>query len=175
MESQAHGVRASILVLAPDGRHLRHGAAPSLPEAYNRAVDGIAIGEGEGSCGTAAFRGAPVIVADIETDPLWRRHRELARAHGLRACWSTPILDGKRNVLGTFALYHGVPTLPDDHHRSLVESACHIAAIAIVRQREESALRESERQLAAAQAQAHLGSWQLDLERRRGTWSAEMF
>ena len=175
IETQEPGVRGSVLLLSPDGQHLLHGAAPSLPDAYNRAIDGIAIGEGIGSCGTAAFRRAPVIVADVETDPLWRNFRDLARAHGLRACWSTPILDRERNVLGTFALYHAVPTLPAEHHRALVECACRIASLAIVRQREENALRESERQLAAAQAQAHLGSWVLDVASRTGQWSAEMF
>src|SRR2546427_5072143 len=96
-----HELLASILLLDDDGIHLRHGAAPSLPAAYNRAIDGLAIGPAVGSCGTAAFRGEPVIVDDIASDPLWADFRDLAESHGLRACWSTPVLAASGRVLGT--------------------------------------------------------------------------
>src|SRR5581483_7711482 len=99
------GLLASILLLDEDGLHLRHGAAPTLADAYNRAIDGIEIGPSVGSCGTAAFRGEPVVVTDIATDPLWSAFKDLAALHGLRACWSTPIMSSRGQVLGTFALY----------------------------------------------------------------------
>src|ERR1700761_9683518 len=82
---------ASILILSEDGKRLNEGAAPSLPADYNAAIDGIAVGYGVGSCGTAAATGNPVIVADIATDPLWADFRDLALHHELRACWSMPI------------------------------------------------------------------------------------
>lgn len=104
-------LRTSILLLDEDGRHLRHGAAPNLPEAYCEAIDGSEIGPAAGSCGTAAFCGHPIYVTDIATDPLWADYRDIALPHGLRACWSTPILDGK-SVLGTFAIYHSTPRSP---------------------------------------------------------------
>ncbi|RYF38050.1 MAG: GAF domain-containing protein, partial [Comamonadaceae bacterium] len=80
----------SILLLDEDGKHLRHGAAPSLPDAYNAAIDGIAIGPAVGSCGTAAHFGHSIYVTDIARDPLWVNFKDLALQHGLRACWSTP-------------------------------------------------------------------------------------
>ncbi len=92
VEAQSSGVLCSILLLDPDGSHLRHGAAPSLPRSYTEAIDGAAIGPRVGSCGTAAYLAQPVVVSDIATDPLWADFRELALAHGLRACWSTPML-----------------------------------------------------------------------------------
>lgn len=106
------GLLVSILLLDEDAGHLRHGAAPSLPDDYNRAIDGIEIGPSVGSCGTAAYRGEQVIVSDIATDPLWADYRDLAVRHDLRACWSTPIrgLDG--SLLGTFALYYRQPRTP---------------------------------------------------------------
>src|SRR6201992_4224168 len=82
---------ASILIVSEDGKHLVEGAAPSLPAEYNAAIDGIAVGYGVGSCGTAAATGNPVFVADIAPDPLWADFRDLALSHGLRACWSMPI------------------------------------------------------------------------------------
>ncbi len=63
IEAQLDGTLCSMLLLDPDGLHLRHGAAPSLPEAYNRAIDGVAIGPAVGSCGTAAYLREQVIVA----------------------------------------------------------------------------------------------------------------
>ena len=92
IESQLTGIFVSVLLLDDDGTRLRHGAAPSLPEAYNKAVDGLRIGPKAGSCGAAAYRREAVIVADIMADPLWGDCRDLAAAHGLRSCWSTPIL-----------------------------------------------------------------------------------
>ncbi len=175
IEDQDPAVLASVLLLEPDGVHLRHAAAPNLPASYTAAIDGIAVGEGVGSCGTAAFRGAPVLVADIASDPLWKDFRGLALAHGLAACWSTPILAADRKVLGTFALYFREPRLPDEHHRHGVEVATHVAALAILHDREAQALRASESRLAVAQTQAGLGSWELDVSSGTGTWSAEMY
>ena len=144
VEAQMPDIRASVLLLDPDGIHLRHGAAPSLPEGYIRAVDGVAIGEGVGSCGTTAWRGQPVIVEDIARDPLWEPYQALAARHGLVACWSFPILSRDGRVLGTFALYPGEVSGPTEAHLEQVALATDVAAIAITRYREESALRASE-------------------------------
>lgn len=105
------GMMASVLLVDASGRRLTHGAAPNLAGSYCAAIDGIEIGQGVGSCGTAAFLGHPVYVADIERDDLWAEFRDLALRHGLRACWSTPILDGDK-VVGTFAVYHHTPRSP---------------------------------------------------------------
>ncbi len=104
MEGQAEGLRCSILLLNRDGKRVRHGAAPNLPEAYVKAVDGAPIGPRNGSCGTAMFTRRPVVVTDVMTDPLWADYRELAQICGLRACWSTPILSAQGDVLGSFAM-----------------------------------------------------------------------
>ena len=129
------GLVASILLVDDDAVHLRHGAAPSLPEAYNQAIDGVEIGPSVGSCGTAAFRGEQVIVSDIAADPLWADFRELASRHGLRACWSTPIkgLDGR--ILGTFAFYYHEPRTPTAEHLSLAALVGRTAATVIERKR----------------------------------------
>lgn len=144
IEEQAHGMRASILLLDADGLHLRHNTAPSLPASYTEAVDGLPVGARSGSCGTAAFMKRQILAEDIATDPLWVEYRALALAHGLRACWSTPILSSRDEVLGTFALYFAAPGGPTPHHQRLVGLATHAAAIAISRSREVEALRRSE-------------------------------
>ena len=133
------GVLGSILLL--DGEHLRHGAAPSLPEAYCEAIDGAEIGPCAGSCGTAAFTSMPVFVSDIATDPLWADYKAVALPHGLRACWSTPIMTSGRKVLGTFAMYHREPREPTVRDLALVDLVTQTAALVIDRDRANAKLR----------------------------------
>jgi GAF domain-containing protein len=134
------GVLGSILLLDEDQRHLRSGAAPSLPAEYSAALDGAEIGPSAGSCGTAAFTGQPVFVTDIATDPLWAGFRDLALPHGLRACWSTPILSSGRRVVGTFAMYHHEPREPTVRDLALVDLVTYTAALIIDRKRAEALL-----------------------------------
>ncbi|MER5884891.1 SpoIIE family protein phosphatase [Streptomyces sp. NPDC001941] len=145
-------VLVSVLLADADGRHLRHGAAPSLPDFYNRAIDGIATGEGVGSCGTAAHRRAPVIVADIATDPFWDDFRALAERARLAACWSTPILARDGSLLGTFAMYHRVPRAPQAADLALARVFAETAALAVERHQAERARRAAEAKEAAARA-----------------------
>src|SRR5690606_36958168 len=139
MEEDAPEVIASIAVLHPTGKRVARWYGPTLPEAHRRALEGVTIGPNVGSCGTAAWHGKTVIVEDIATDPLWADYKELALAHNLRACWSAPIFDSERRVLGTFAMYLDRPGKPNARHFKLIEAAAHMAAIAIARaQREEA-------------------------------------
>lgn len=127
---------ASVLLMDVDGKHLKHGAAPSLPDDYNRAIDGVEIGPSVGSCGTAAFRNEPVYVSDIATDPLWTDFKNVALSHGLKACWSMPIRSRSNRVLGTFALYHREPRAPGGQEKEIAELMTKIAALAIEHERD---------------------------------------
>jgi PAS domain S-box-containing protein len=146
VEDMAPETIASILLMDDTGTRIQHGAAPSLPVEYNQAIHGSVIGPLAGSCGTAAFRCEPVFVADIETNPLWEPYRDLARSHGLRACWSFPIVASDGHILGTAAVYYRQPRTADPTVVDLVSRVAHVAAIAIERRRvEERALALSER------------------------------
>lgn len=144
IEKQSDGLLCTILLLDPDGIHIRHGAAPSMEDTYIQAIDGQSIGPHNGSCGTAAFRNEPVYVNDIAADPLWDEYREVALAHQLRACWSTPIQASDGKVLGTFAMYYQAPRSPSAFDLQLINMATHLARIAIEHTQSEDALRESE-------------------------------
>ena len=122
----------SILLLSQDGRRLTHGAAPNLPRAYREAIDGSPIGPAAGSCGTAAYLGRPIHVADIATDPLWADYRHHALVHGLRSCWSTPIRDTAGEVIGTFAIYHRVAGEPTAEELEAIELITEHVARAIM-------------------------------------------
>jgi PAS domain S-box-containing protein len=136
-ERSVHGALASILLLDDDGLHLRHGAAPSLPENYNRAIDGLVVGAAAGSCGTAAQRRRAVIVTDIARDPVWEGYREPALQQGLRACWSAPILARDDRVLGVYAIYHRQPRRPSAADLQVIDVLSRTAAIAIEAKRAE--------------------------------------
>jgi PAS domain S-box-containing protein len=139
VEELSKGSLASILLLDPDGDRLWHGAAPSLPKSYIDAIDGGRIGPAAGSCGTAAHRKEAVIVPSIADDPLWADYRDLALSHGLRACWSTPLLASDGGVLGTFAIYSREPGSPAPQQQSIIEQITDLASIGIERKRAEDA------------------------------------
>lgn len=140
-EAQTTGHHFSVLLVDEDGKRLRHGAAPSLPAHYNSAVDGIPIGEGVGSCGTAAFRQEAVLVRDIATDPLWKDFKGLALPIGLRSCWSTPIYGSDGRLIGTWAVYRDVAGDPEPGDALIVSIATRLASVAIERARIEDAVR----------------------------------
>lgn len=141
--------RVSILLRSTDGLRLEHGAAPSLPAAYNEAIDGIEIGPGVGSCGSAAYREETVVVTDIAADPLWNEFRELANRHGLGACWSTPVFATDGELVATFAVYHDHVYEPTEADQRLVELMARTTAVAIERARD---ARAQARQLAELQS-----------------------
>jgi PAS domain S-box-containing protein len=146
IEEQASDMLCSIMLLDESTSTLWLGAAPNLAFSYLEAINGVTIGPKVGSCGTAAFLGKMVSVADIANDPLWEDYRELALSHNLKACWSQPIFSGTGKVLGTFAMYYHEPRQPSPHHLQLIKAATHIAGIAIESRQREAALQRSEEQ-----------------------------
>ena len=141
IEGQSDGVLCTTMLLDPDGRTMRSGAGPSMPAAFMASLDGVAIGPGVGSCGTAIHRREPVIVSDLMHDPLWAPYKELAAPYGLRACWAIPIVLDQDLVLGSFAMYYQDVRSPTDEDRKLISAAIHLAGIAIATTRREEELR----------------------------------
>ncbi|HEX6850132.1 MAG TPA: ATP-binding protein [Candidatus Polarisedimenticolaceae bacterium] len=135
IEQQLEGGLCSVLLLDRDGIHIRHGAAPSLPAAYNESIHGLEIGPQAGSCGTAMYHKQLVEVRDIATDPRWSAYKDIALSHDLRACWSNPILAKDGAVLGSFAVYYHAPRPATAAELRVIERATHVASIAIERAR----------------------------------------
>ena len=133
MESQLNGIFGSVLLLDETGNRLRHGAAPNLPEAYVKAIDGVCIGPNAGPSGAAAYRREAVFVADLMTDPLGANYKNVAAALGIHSCWSTPILSHQGAILGVFAMYSKEVREPNDAELGLIDLATRVAGIAIER------------------------------------------
>ena len=141
LEEQLEGVMCSTSLLDEERNALYYVAAPCLPAAFKSAMDGLPVGPMKGSCGAAAFRGELVVVVDILSDSLWDDYRDLAAAHALRACWSSPIFSSRKKVIGTFDMHFKEPRRPNDRELALIARATHIAGIATERDRGESAFR----------------------------------
>ena len=176
IETCEAGMICSLLLLDDAGLHLRTIAAPSVPEKFCQALDGLAIGPAVGACGTAAYSCQDVFVGDVASDPLFADFRDITLGHGLAACWSSPIKSSKGTVLGTFATYWPSPqSAVSANTRRYVETATALAAIAIESARRELELRNAYRGLLRAEVVGQLGSWSWDVAAGVGTWSSQMF
>ena len=161
VETWAEGLYCTILLVDPTGRLLLPGAAPSLPHAYTHAIDPVPIGIGEGSCGTAAARREMVIVEDVEQSDLWTKYAPIALSHGLRACWSVPIIDDAHALLGTLALYYRERRGPSAAEIDLIQFASSLASFVIQRHRDAERRRTSEARLEAAVWGTKVGLWEM--------------
>ncbi|MDE5422473.1 PAS domain S-box protein [Ancylomarina sp. DW003] len=139
----------SILCIDEEGKHLLHGAAPSLPDFYNKAIHGFKISFGNGSCGTAAYTGKRVIVEDVSTHPYWENIKGLAQKANLASCWSEPIMDPSGKILGTFAIYQRSVHSPTISDLDLISNLADLTATVLDRCRMISRLEDSEKKFKA--------------------------
>jgi formate hydrogenlyase transcriptional activator len=139
----------SILLVDPVHNRMKHGAAPSLPPAYSESLHGRPVNPDAGPCGMAACLKEQVIAGDVASDTRWNTSgwRALAMAHGLGACWSTPIFSSNNMVLGTFAIYSRASGHPTPQHQHLIGQITHLATVAIEQKSAEDKLRQDEREL----------------------------
>ena len=177
VEDAVSGCHCSILLIDPSGSRVEHGAAPSLPASFNEAIHGRPVNVDSGPCAMAAYLNEQVIAADIASETRWEAYAwcPLALAHGLRACWSTPITSTIGRVIGTFAIYFTEPRTPTQLHQDLIEQFTHIAGIAMERAQREAALRRSEAFLSEAQHLSSSGSFSWRVATDEITWSEELY
>ena len=142
IEEERPGLKCSVLLLNDDGS-LSAGAGPSLPDEYNKSVEGLLIGPSVGSCGTAAFWNERVIVEDIQNDPLWTDLKVIAGKAGVASCWSHPIISRHGNVLGATALYSPTPRAPTQQELDSLGTAARMFGLAIDHAYAEQALERS--------------------------------
>lgn len=131
----------AILLLDQDGRHLQHGAAPSLPDFFNQALDGLPVGAAAGACGMSVSRGERVIVEDMRARHCPEDFRALVERAGLQSCWAQPIKNHNGRVLGAFAIYQRHPAMPQPAEIALIENYAALAALAIERTQTTETLR----------------------------------
>ncbi len=132
----------SVQLLDETGRRLRCAAGPSLPDFYRAAIDGLEIGPGVDSCGTAAFTGELVVVEDLMANPSRPEFRDVARKAGLRSCWSQPIFSADRKILGTLVMFGREPSKPTEADLEFVRTISHLIGIAVEQRRFQAKIAE---------------------------------
>ena len=150
-------------------------SSPSLPEPYVHAIDGLHIGMNRGSCGTAAFLNERIIASDIENDERWADFKDLALGHGLRACWSQPIVNSKGTVVATFAMYYSTVKTPNEMELSIIDRSASLMGVIIENRRFAETIREMNMIASQGQELANFGTWQWDIASERLLWSEELF
>ena len=133
VEKDKKDIFCSILLVNEAKTNLLIGASLSLPHFINETMDGLPIGEGNGNCGTSAYRGSRVVSQDIQTDPLWHSYKQLAARANLKSCWSEPVISSTGEILGTFAIYKPYISAPNEFDIKKIEFLANITAIAIER------------------------------------------
>jgi len=151
VEDVAKGCYCSVVLVDRSGTRLEHGAAPSLPASFITSIVGRPVNLDSGPCAMAAYLNEQIIAADLTSETRWAAYEwcPMALAHGLRACWSTPISSTAGKVLGAFAIYYDEPKTPTPIQQSLIEQFTHVASIAIERAQSDLALTGSEARKAA--------------------------
>jgi PAS domain S-box-containing protein len=175
VESTASRCYCSVVLVDPSGTRLEHGAAPSLPASFIASINGRPVNVDSGPCAMAAYLNEQVIAADLTSETRWARWCPMALAHGLQACWSTPITSTTGKVLGTFAIYYNEPRTPTSCEQSLIEQLTHIASIAVERAQNDAALKRSEAFLAEAQHLSSTGSFSWRVATDEITWSEQAY
>ncbi len=159
VEGTAGGCYCSVVLADPAGARVEHGAAPSLPASFIDSIIGRAINAETGPCGMATYLNEQVISTDLTCETRWATWCPMALAHGLRACWSTPITSIAGKALGAFAVYHDSPTTPTSLLEGLIQQFTHIASIAVARVQNDAALKRSEAFLVEGQRLSATGSY----------------
>jgi signal transduction histidine kinase len=151
IDGESPGAVSAVLMLDESEMQFRLVAGPRVPAPLGKAIDGLKVPPCDGICGTAPRQGRPVTVWDIRSDSLFADRRNAALSSGFTAAWSLPIWSTKRTTLGTVVIFH-----PDS--RSAVadvpkpmETAVHLAAIAIKYHQNEAETRELTRRLLQSQ------------------------
>ena len=146
--ARAEGL-CSILILNDKERALHPGVGPSLPPGALRDLDGLPAADNSGSCGTAAFTGCMAIVEDTSTDPRWAAEplQQFAQGFGVKACWSSPFFNKEGETLGTFAISLTKQATPSQVDLELLQTAAHLASIAVERARMEEELKAAHAKL----------------------------
>ncbi len=174
------GIEALFPGMACSINQIRNGRlfswiAPSLPTAYLQHIHNLPIGEYAGSCGSAAYTKKPVIVADIANNPLWADFKEQPLNHGLKSCWSSPVVNAQGEVVAVFGIYYKHIRNPNEDELAFIDRAGAFLNMILENHHHAELAQETTLMMQQGQALAHLGTWQWDIESDHVTWSDTLF
>tara|TARA_R110002020_G_scaffold226197_5_gene436627 strand:- start:66 stop:1553 length:1488 start_codon:yes stop_codon:yes gene_type:complete len=167
--------RMQCSIMNVEHGHLFGGISPSLPDAYMAAIENLPIGENTGSCGAAAVLKRQVIVTDISNDPKWVEYKKIAIKHGLRACWSNPVINTEGEVMATLAMYYREPKTPTEDELQVMERVTALLQIVLENRRKTEIITETNLLMLQSQELAHFGNWNWDIVHNIVTWSPALY
>jgi PAS domain S-box-containing protein len=154
---------------------LTNGVSPSLDTTYLEAIEGIIIGENEGSCGVAAAIKQQVVVGDIAIDPKWEKHRSLALDYQLKACWSNPVINTDDEVMATVSMYYTEPKLPSEEELQVMERATALLRIILENRQKTDIINDAHLMMLQSQELANFGNWRWDIQLDIVSWSPALY
>lgn len=106
-------------------------AAPSLPSGFRKFIEAEPLEPDRTSCGRAIQLRQTVIIPDVEASDLINSTKELARAIGIKAIMSIPMISSGNEVLGTFALYFRENRYPTSEETTIVSRLTHLLTMIV--------------------------------------------
>jgi len=162
-------------ILRVEDNKLYNWASQSLPNDYLKAINNLPIGPETGSCGAAAFLKETVIVNDIENDVKWAPYKHLVLPHGLRACWSYPIIDSLGNVIAVLGIYYKTVKGPDATEQLMIERSAAILKVIMENRLYAKTIHEMSLLTKQGQELANFGNWQWNMSNNKVHWSDVLY
>lgn len=147
LEGHIEETFCTIHLFSQDRGVLQLAAAPSICEEHSLQLAEMMVGEDVSGCGRSASLKKPVVVSNIEDDPLSLHLHHFFFEHAIRAYWVMPILSSNNEMLGIVTLYSLNSRLPSKRDERLIKMYTDIAVIAIEQKQTKQALKESETRL----------------------------
>jgi PAS domain S-box-containing protein len=102
----------------------------------------ISVHDPGSACGRAMQRRERIIIEDVQTDPDFEPHRQIAASAGFRAVQSTPLLTRTGELLGMISTHFRQPHCPSEHELRLTDLyAVHATELMVRKQNEAAVLR----------------------------------
>jgi two-component system CheB/CheR fusion protein len=131
IERQTPGIWCSVSYV--EGSKLRHRTAPTLPKAFNDALDNIDIATSTAPCVQAIARNEHVVDEDLTAQNPPTLFTELALRHNIRAAWAQPIYGNEGQIVGVFTIYYHQAHRPSDIEEDLINQAVPLMGIVMSR------------------------------------------
>jgi PAS domain S-box-containing protein/diguanylate cyclase (GGDEF)-like protein len=139
-ESFLPNAAASIMMIDENDGTLSIMCAPSIPIIGHQALAKLQPGTGGGSCGNAVFHNEPQYVQNTFEDERWKHLRHIAYDFNICACWSVPVVNEHKDVIGSFALSSFEHRAPALFHKKLLDTCSSIISIVLKGERYEKRL-----------------------------------
>jgi GAF domain-containing protein len=105
--------RGNVQLVDPISGALRIAAQAGFSDEFLEYFAVVKDDDGS-ACAIAAQQHAQTVIADVNADPRYAPHRDIAAVSGYRAVQSTPLVDARGHLLGMLSTHYPYPYRPPD-------------------------------------------------------------